>query len=156
MKNDKHRRVKLILKVIGGAATVGGVVLLLCGTIPFFKGNTDHFYLNFIGCPVLFVGLSCLIFGFSGEMNRYMAEEHKPIAKDVANYMIDGTRGEIVKTAREIRGERAPVCPACGKVNEAGARFCDNCGKPLAKKCERCGEMNDGDANFCRNCGEKL
>ena len=91
-----------------------------------------------------------------GEMNKYVADEQKPVAKDVANYMIDGTREQIVQTVKEIKGESYPICPTCGTKNEPNAQFCDNCGTPLSKICSQCGEQNDSDANFCRKCGKKL
>lgn len=153
---DGHKRIKNILKAVGAIFAAVGLTLLLCGTIPFFNGDTSTFFLNFIGIPLLFIGGVCLQFGFMGEVHKYMAEEHTPIAKDVANEMLDGTREGIVKIAKEIKGENGPVCTACGTVNEPNAKFCDNCGKPLAKICSECGEPNDGNAKYCRKCGRSL
>ncbi|MCU0484849.1 MAG: zinc-ribbon domain-containing protein [Anaerolineales bacterium] len=50
-------------------------------------------------------------------------------------------------------------CPACGANNPKDARYCSNCGKPLASGTLRCGVCqteNPGDARFCRGCGRPL
>lgn len=54
---------------------------------------------------------------------------------------------------------------ACGYVNEQGARFCINCGKPLLKSeepedttraCPSCGIEVERGARFCCGCGKPL
>ncbi|NTU62155.1 MAG: zinc ribbon domain-containing protein, partial [Chloroflexi bacterium] len=47
-------------------------------------------------------------------------------------------------------------CPKCGHPGEADAKFCDECGSPLAKTCPSCQRVNDHDAKFCANCGSGL
>ncbi len=53
-------------------------------------------------------------------------------------------------------------CPSCGFENEAGVRFCGECGKPMDvtakemgenKYCPKCGQDNPSEARFCQNCG---
>jgi rRNA maturation endonuclease Nob1 len=48
------------------------------------------------------------------------------------------------------------ACPACGEANDADAKFCKSCGKPLTKTCSACREVNDADATFCDSCGSRL
>ena len=60
------------------------------------------------------------------------------------------------RAVREANEEGDVVCPACGAHNDAGAKFCDNCGKPLSRTCPACGALNDADAKFCDNCGKQL
>jgi class 3 adenylate cyclase/tetratricopeptide (TPR) repeat protein len=44
-------------------------------------------------------------------------------------------------------------CPSCSHENRATARFCEECGEPLARSCESCGtELRKG-AKFCDECG---
>lgn len=156
MKNDKHRKIKIILRVIGFICLPAGIILLLCGTIPFFRGDVSTFNLNFIAMPLIFVGAVCLSWGFMREVNKYVADENLPVVTDAANKILSGTREETVKTAAQIKGQALPVCPACGELNECGANFCDKCGTPLKRKCPDCAEMNGADAKFCRNCGKEL
>lgn len=46
----------------------------------------------------------------------------------------------------------------CGNVNDADAKFCDECGKAKSTKkvCKNCNAENDDDAKFCRRCGQKF
>lgn len=51
------------------------------------------------------------------------------------------------------------TCPNCGASNQKDARFCVECGRPLAggvRRCGACGVENAGDAVFCKNCGHRL
>ncbi|MFL5648365.1 MAG: zinc ribbon domain-containing protein, partial [Chloroflexota bacterium] len=48
------------------------------------------------------------------------------------------------------------VCSACGTENDAGRRFCDTCGAPLAVACRTCGSSNRPTARFCGDCGTPL
>jgi membrane protease subunit (stomatin/prohibitin family) len=48
------------------------------------------------------------------------------------------------------------LCPKCGKPAGSG-KFCNNCGAPLAlNKCPKCGTQNEAGAKFCSECGTKL
>ncbi|UCG40535.1 MAG: zinc-ribbon domain-containing protein [Acidimicrobiia bacterium] len=47
-------------------------------------------------------------------------------------------------------------CAACGRANDADARFCAGCGSKLANTCPSCGHENAADANFCNRCGTGL
>lgn len=48
------------------------------------------------------------------------------------------------------------VCPVCGKPSGQG-KFCNNCGANLAlAKCPTCGAQNQAGARFCSECGTKL
>jgi hypothetical protein len=48
------------------------------------------------------------------------------------------------------------MCPKCGKPTGEG-KFCNNCGAPLAlNKCPKCGAQNQAGARFCSECGNKL
>jgi membrane protease subunit (stomatin/prohibitin family) len=49
-----------------------------------------------------------------------------------------------------------PVCAGCRTANPAGARFCMNCGEPLApqrRHCTGCGADLTAGAKFCSTCG---
>src|SRR5262245_4379087 len=48
------------------------------------------------------------------------------------------------------------ICPNCQTPNAANARFCQNCGQPLARVCADCGASNPPDARFCNQCGTPL
>jgi class 3 adenylate cyclase/tetratricopeptide (TPR) repeat protein len=48
------------------------------------------------------------------------------------------------------------TCTSCGKVNEAGRKFCIECGAPLVGGCPACGAPIPADAKFCGECGVNL
>jgi len=51
-------------------------------------------------------------------------------------------------------GERdAMPCSSCGHENPSGARFCLQCGAPLALRCPRCQANLQATAKFCPECG---
>ncbi len=47
-------------------------------------------------------------------------------------------------------------CPACGNPNEAGRKFCGECGTPLSAACPECGTPNAPGTKFCGECGVAL
>ena len=47
-------------------------------------------------------------------------------------------------------------CPECGTPNEAGRKFCGECGMKLATVCASCGTANAPGTRFCGECGSQL
>jgi len=45
------------------------------------------------------------------------------------------------------------ICPACSTPNEAGRKFCGECGARLASVCATCGTANPPAVRFCGECG---
>jgi class 3 adenylate cyclase len=48
------------------------------------------------------------------------------------------------------------ICPKCQTDNPTGARFCLNCGTPLAQRCSNCQAEQPADARFCMDCGQPI
>jgi len=48
------------------------------------------------------------------------------------------------------------ICSRCGTPNEAGRKFCLECGTSLAATCPSCGAANVPGAKFCGECGVAL
>ena len=48
------------------------------------------------------------------------------------------------------------ACPSCETVAAPGAKFCAECGTPLARACPSCGTPADAAAKFCAECGTPL
>jgi hypothetical protein len=47
------------------------------------------------------------------------------------------------------------VCPACQASNIGSARFCQQCGTPIAPRaCTKCATALAPDAKFCAQCGQ--
>src|SRR6186713_2093494 len=47
-------------------------------------------------------------------------------------------------------------CPRCQAENDAGARFCEDCGARLEVACPSCGTLVTPGKKFCRSCGAAL
>ena len=47
-------------------------------------------------------------------------------------------------------------CARCGTDNEAGRKFCKECGERLSVACPACGAANAPDAKFCGECATRL
>ncbi len=62
------------------------------------------------------------------------------------------TQGSTVESAQPD----GVSCPACGRSNPAGNRFCGTCGAPLERSCPACGATNPADNRFCGACGAGL
>src|SRR5512135_3362608 len=45
------------------------------------------------------------------------------------------------------------TCSNCGRVNDADAEFCENCGMALPRVCAQCGSPLKPSAQFCKKCG---
>ncbi len=48
------------------------------------------------------------------------------------------------------------ICATCAAENQPGAKFCNECGSPLAAGCPNCGATNKPGAKFCNECGTPL
>jgi len=48
------------------------------------------------------------------------------------------------------------VCSKCGFANEAGRKFCGECGSALAAICPSCGASNSATSKFCGECATPL
>ena len=47
-------------------------------------------------------------------------------------------------------------CASCGTPNEAGRKFCMECGSALARECPSCAAPNPAASKFCGECGSAL
>ena len=48
------------------------------------------------------------------------------------------------------------TCAQCGHQNGPRAKFCSECGAPLARRCPKCGSELSGSPKFCSECGQAL
>lgn len=163
------RIIGFILLFIGLGCVIAGMTsFFLAFNSRGFGDFPDLFFLNFIGFPFLAGGGVCLTLGFQRKMNNYIVSQNAPVAKDAANYMLDGTSDAIAKTASKVASEMnlnnnggvegvtTNTCARCGFANPVGAKFCSKCGATLTKKCPYCGAENDDGAKYCNNCGKNI
>jgi hypothetical protein len=168
--NPKHREIRQVLRIAGPLVAGLGLLLIAIGFGSFFLsfGSFEpprFFWCAFLGIPILFVGTVMCMFGFMGAVARYQAGEVAPVGKDTFNYLAEGTRDGVKTMATAVAAglaegrnsaDQTVSCPKCAHPNDPAAKFCDECGSPLAKTCSSCGRVNDHDAKFCANCGSQL
>lgn len=169
---NKYSKTVRKLRIIGWICLSIGIGAVATGTGDFFMsaGSWEEpklFFLCFIGVPIAFVGIACLMFGYQRKVSDFAASQSAPVVKDFTNYMIDGTSDAVTNVAGKVanavktnnngvEGVTQNTCSKCGTPNPVGAKFCSKCGNPLTKKCPYCGTENDDGAQYCNNCGKKL
>ncbi len=167
LHDSNHEQLRDTLRIVGPLVVGVGVVFAAIGIGNFFSsfGSFEpprYFWCAFIGLPMIGVGGMICQFAYLGKIARYTAGEVAPVGKDVANYMVHGTKDAMREMAGAIgeglRGETvAIVCGACKTENDAGSNFCKGCGAAIAAKdCPGCGKSNDADAKFCSECGKTM
>ncbi len=166
-----HPEIRAILRVIGPLMILVGGILTVVGIGSFFSSfatfsTPRNFWCAFLGVPMVGIGIAISRFAFMGAVARYTAGEIAPVATDTINYVAQET-GDSVRTVAQavgegLRGSAEPTvvirCHKCNDQNRSDARFCNNCGAPLAKTkaCIQCGELNDPDAEYCDSCGRRF
>jgi hypothetical protein len=168
--DPRQREIRTVLRALGPATVIVGAGFVAVGMISFFSafGSMEpprFFWCAFVGGPLVVIGMSISKFAYLGAAVRFLAGETAPVAKDMSNYMVEGTRGSIRDFAAAV-GEglsaahvnSANQCDKCGAKNDPNAHFCDQCGSPLSKSthCPKCHEPVGIHAKFCDNCGTAL
>lgn len=164
--DHRHSELRQTLRVLGPAIMVVGLVLVVIGIGNFFLafGTMEpprYFWCAFLGLPLIGVGGMITQYAFLGAIHRFVAGEAAPVAKDTFNYMATGTQAGVRDIATAIKQGFAgePLsCPACGTSHDIEAKFCENCGQPIAssKTCSQCSAANNPRAKFCDTCGHKF
>lgn len=168
LHDPDHAALRDTLRTVGPLVVLVGLGFTAVGIGSFFSsfgsfsGPPQYFWCAFVGMPMIAVGGMMCQFGYLGKIARYTAGEVAPVGKDVANYMVHGTKDAVREMAGAIgeglRGQTVGiVCGACRTENEATANFCKGCGAAIAaKNCPGCGQSNDANAKFCNGCGKAV
>lgn len=106
---------------------------------------------------MIFGSFVCLGFAYMGKIARYETSELAPVAKDTTNYLIEGTKDQIVNLVKQVKGNPNTIvkCPYCGDDNDIDAVYCDHCGVKLRETCI-CGSENQPGSRYCKKCGREL
>ncbi|TVQ79472.1 MAG: zinc ribbon domain-containing protein [Phycisphaeraceae bacterium] len=165
--NPGHKRIRLVLRVLGPTLLVTAIILLVSGVRTFFTGDFPEgpIWQMFVALPLLFVGFVLTSAGFAGAVARYQAQEIAPVAADTINYAGSASRTGISAIAGAIReglsgdgwhDERR--CCACSARITSDASFCSQCGSEVrtVRVCESCGRQSGTDARYCSGCGQSL
>lgn len=137
----KHKRVKMILRIVGLTLLVGGLTCTIIGFVDFFSsmlgeemGMPKLFFLLFIGLPCMGIGGAMTLMSAQRGMARYVKNETAPVFNELGEDISPG----IKSIADAVKGDtpnatNKPVvyCSACGTPNDTDAKFCKSCGKAM-------------------------
>lgn len=70
--------------------------------------------------------------------------------------MIPGMIQQSMKQGEQQSQGSGIACPKCNTPQEAGAKFCNNCGTALSLFCAKCGNPIPSGSKFCPQCGEAV
>jgi hypothetical protein len=137
-KKPKHFLLFKILGFLGVAAGIFGAILSISNF-----GNFDNNYFmigGFISTAGLFIGISCLVIGFSPEISsmsvksaKYIQQETKDDLKDIADSSADIAANAVSRLASAAKDGISPqkkYCKHCGTLIDADSKYCNRCGKP--------------------------
>ena len=140
--DPRHSVSRKVLRTAGPIIVGIGLLFMVIGFGNFFLsfGSFEpprYFWCAFVGMPLLFVGSAMCMHGFLGSFARYISAEAAPVQKDTFNYLAEGTKEGVKTIASAIgqgpsAGKAVGVCHQCNHSNDADAKFCKNCGAPLA------------------------
>ncbi len=162
--------VRSVLKVLGPVVMLGGIVLMIAGVAnqrewdkrqeqqrrEFMAGqrsihDIDHgppagFFMIGGGMFAIVIGIGLLLFGLQKAMMRYQMRQYAPLVKEAIREVAPALAGGPVRT-----------CSNCRTENLTDAKFCTECGRPLAPaQCSGCGADHEADARFCNRCGKPV
>jgi hypothetical protein len=105
LQTPQQSGIRRTLRWAGLAVFALGGLLILVGVGSFFAafgsmGPPHFFWCAFLGMPLLFFGGAMTMFGFLGAMQRYVAAESAPVAKDVVNYMGENVQPGVKSVAK--------------------------------------------------------
>jgi len=109
LESPQHSSIRKVLR-LGGPVIAGvGLLFMFVGFGSFFStlGNFEFefprfFWCAFVGMPLLFVGTVMCGFGYLGALQRYVALESAPAAKDVVNDMGENIRPVVRELAEAV------------------------------------------------------
>lgn len=168
LAHPDHRSHRSGLRALGAVLALAGAILFGIGMVSFFGamgggGTPSMFWCAFVGGPMLAIGLGMLKAGYLGTITRYVATETAPVVADTLSHVAHGTKDAVQATAaavaKGLRGDAPSLrCGACGADAGPGARYCQQCGKPLATDvpCPQCSHTNAPSARFCAGCGHRV
>lgn len=155
----RHEKTKFVLKTAGIILLIVGVILSIIGAVDFFGvmngggGMPTLFGCLMAGLPLSGVGFMLILVGFKKEISRYMKNESVPVINEMGQE-IKPAVSAISAAVKE--GASDEIVCTCGTVNDAGSKFCKNCGKSFVSVCPDCGKEVDADSKFCNHCGKKF
>lgn len=128
--NNKNKRIKLILRISGCSLLIIGLILGIIGFVNFGNFESNLFTLTFIGLPCVAFGVGITVFSFSGNIARFIKNEHAPLINELAQDISPAVKAYTSAVKDGLLDDNTKLC-ACGNKNPTDAKFCNNCGAKL-------------------------
>ena len=153
MKKTEKPKHFLVLKIIGIALVMAGIILLILALTSkpvdmldngWFASQSSKMGKIFGGAVCLMIGIVVIFAGFTPEIHKmgvkttkYIQEDNKEGLTDIADTSADIKSGAITKTTRAIKkgftsteeDDNVKIyCKHCGNKIDADSKFCSNCG----------------------------
>ena len=154
-QKNKHKKTKIILKIVGFTLLAVGVILSVIGFANFGNFESNLFSCTFFGLPCVAIGAFITFFAFSQSIARYVKNEQAPIMNEFSEDIRPAVKNYAEAIGEGLNRQNEIIC-SCGERNEKGDKFCSACGKALQITCPTCGKLLEIDDNYCTGCGEKL
>lgn len=131
-----------MLKWIGFAMLIVGVVLVILGTVVFREAFGEHMTtpnlpFMIVGMILFVLSLPCVVLGFLPQIakfqinaTKYIQSENKDNLSDIASNIADISSDAVKKTTNTIKEtmENSAYCKECGQKISNDSKFCKNCG----------------------------
>lgn len=137
-----------ILKIIGFALVVVGIIILISGATKVVPpmGSNGWFEASKSKSMVTFGGIACLMFSvfilsiaFAPSIHKtmiktkkYIIDENKDDIKDIVDSGAEIASGAITKTVKAVKNglkeEPTKFCKHCGMKIDDDSKFCNQCG----------------------------
>ena len=121
---------KLILRIVGCALFIIGLILIIIGFANFGNFETNLFTLTFIGLPCIAFGIGIVIFSFSQNIARFIKNEHAPIINELAEDISPAIKTYTSAVKDGLLSDDTNLC-TCGHKNPTDSKFCNKCGAKL-------------------------
>ena len=124
LQSAQQSNIRIVLRVAGPLIAGVGLLFLIIGFCSFFASfgsfePPQFFWCGFVGMPLLFVGIVLCNFGYLGALQRYVAGESAPVAKDVVNYLGENIQPGVTAVARAV----TEGVIECRRNSSRGRRF---------------------------------
>lgn len=158
MSNNSKKNRGRTLQIIGGILMIAGFVLFIGPIFAVAFGQfMSIFSVSMVGFILFVAGSVLSSIGFR-EKNKADGTNGTPIGNGSGFVKPDEgfSPDTFINDDRNRSLQGSIVCPKCGRINNPGSRFCDQCGSPLVKICPHCHAENNPGDSYCSKCGEKL
>lgn len=149
-KNANTKTKALLCKIFGIICLILGLGLFFSPIISMGNAAPGLFSLSAVGAILFFVGSVLL------NLSKKYSHAGSASQNDSSPRVDIPTPENIINDDRNRMAPGCIVCPKCGRLNNPGSRFCDQCGARLLKVCPKCGHENDATDVYCAKCGTKL